>query len=194
MNTFVLIDPSGGSSIVVDPGADANAILAATSGLPVYKILLTHAHPDHIGALSAVAGATGAPVAAHADSAGLLAVPPDDELHDGDVVRLGVREIRVIETPGHAPGHLSFLIGSDLIGGDVLFPGGPGHTDTPQDFQQILETITQKLFALPGETVVHPGHGESVTIGQAKAEYEKFAERQMPADLCGDVTWEPSEQ
>lgn len=190
MNAFILADRESGSTIIVDPGADPIAILAATSGLPVRQILLTHTHPDHIGALSAVVGATGAPVAAHPDGAGRLIDPLDAELHDGDVVRLGVHEIHVIETPGHTPGHLSFLIGRDLIGGDVLFPGGPGHTDTPEDFQQILETITQKLFALLDETVVHPGHGESVTIGQAKAEYEKFAAREKPADLCGDVTWE----
>ncbi|RME44475.1 MAG: MBL fold metallo-hydrolase [Chloroflexi bacterium] len=190
MNAFVLIDRANGSTIVIDPGDDANAILAATQGLPVKCILLTHTDPDHIGALSAVAGATGARVAAHPDAAGRLIDPLDDELRDGDVVRLGDHEIRVIETPGHAPGHVSFLVGNDLIGGDVLFPGGPGHTNTPEDFQQILETITQKLFTLPDETVVHPGHGDSVTIAQAKAEYQKFATREKPADLCGDVTWE----
>lgn len=193
-NAFVLIDREGRSCIVVDPGADANAILAATAGLPVHQILLTHTHPDHIGALSAVAGATGAPVAAHLDGAGRLVDPPDVALHDGDVIRLGAHEIRVIETPGHVAGHLSFLAGNDLVGGDVLFPGGPGHTDTPEDLQQILETITQKLFALPDETVVHPGHGEPVTIAQAKVEYQKFVAREKPADLCGDVTWEASEQ
>ncbi|MFQ5593068.1 MAG: MBL fold metallo-hydrolase [Anaerolineae bacterium] len=194
MNAFVLVDHESRNCIVVDPGADAVAILSATTGLPVQRILLTHTHPDHIGAVSAVVGATGAHVAAHPDSAGPLAVMLDEELHDGDVVRLGVHEIRVIETPGHAPGHMSFLAGSDLIGGDVLFPGGPGHTDTPEDFQQILETVTQKLFALPDETVVYPGHGDSVTIGQAKAEYQKFASREQPVNLCGDVTWEAGEQ
>ncbi len=189
MNAFVLIDRANRSTIIIDPGDDANAILAATQGLPVKRVLLTHTDPDHIGALSAVVGATGAQVAAHPGAAGRLIDPLDDELHDGDVVRLGDHEIRVIETPGHAPGHVSFLVGNDLIGGDVLFPGGPGHTNTPEDFQQILETITQKLFTLPDETVVHPGHGDSVTIAQAKAEYRKFAAREKPADLCGDVTW-----
>lgn len=194
MNAFVLVDRESGSAIIVDPGADAIAILVATSGLPVRQILLTHTHPDHVGALSAVVGATGAPVAADLDGAGRLIDPLDVELHDGDVIRLGVHEIHVIETPGHIPGHLSFRVGNDLIGGDVLFPGGPGHTDTPEDFQEILETITETLFALPDETVVHPGHGEPVTIAQAKAEYQKFVGREKPADLCGDVTWEASGQ
>ncbi|MFQ5856159.1 MAG: lipoyl(octanoyl) transferase LipB [Anaerolineae bacterium] len=194
MNAYVLVDAGSGNSIIIDPGADPDAILAATGGGRVPQILLTHSDPDHIGALSAVAGATGAPVAAHPDAAGPLVDPPDNELHDGDVVKLGPHVIRVIETPGHAPGHVSFLIGDDLIGGDVLFPGGPGHTDTPEDFQQILETVTKKLFELPDEMVVHPGHGEPVTIGQAKAQYARFEAREKPADLCGDVTWESSDQ
>lgn len=189
MNAYVLIDPGSDYSIIIDPGADPDAVLAATGGAPVQHILLTHSDPDHIGALLAVVGATGAPVAAHPDAAGPLCDPLDRELHDGDEVKLGPHVICVIETPGHAPGHVSFLAGSDLIGGDVLFPGGPGHTDTPEDFQQIIGTITQKLFDLPDETLVHPGHGEPVTIGQAKSEYQKFVARETPSDPCGDVTW-----
>lgn len=194
MNSYVLIDPESDTSIIVDPGSDPDAILAATGGAPVEKILLTHTDRDHINALSAVAGATGAPVAAHPDAAAALAYPPDEDLQDGDEVKLGPHVILVIETPGHAPGHVSFLIGEDLIGGDVLFPGGPGRTDTPEDFQQILETITQKLFTLPDDTLVHPGHGDPVTIGQAKEEYQVFEAREKPADLCGDVTWAGSDQ
>lgn len=192
MNVYILIDPDSDTSIIVDPGANPDGILAATGGAPVQHILLTHTDPDHVGALTAVAGATGAPVALHPDAAGPLPDPPDIELHEDDEIKLGPDVIHVIETPGHAPGHVSFLVGDDLIGGDVLFPGGPGHTDTPEDFQQIIESITEKLFALPDETVVHPGHGESVTIGQAKAEYEAFEARETPDDLCGDVTWQAS--
>lgn len=194
MNAYVLIDPESDTCIVIDPGADPDAILAATGGAPVEKILLTHTDPDHINALWSVAGATGAPIAVHPDAADRLTFPADEELRDGDEVKLGPHVIHVIETPGHAMGHVSFLVGNDLIGGDVLFPGGPGRTDTPEDFQQIVETITQKLFTLPDETVVHPGHGDPVTIAQAKSEYQVFAQRETPADLCGDVTWEAGDQ
>lgn len=194
MNAYVLIDPESDTCIVIDPGADPDAILAATGGAPVEQILLTHTDPDHIGALSAVAGATGAPIAVHPAAADPLTDPPDQELHDGDEVKLGRHVIHVIETPGHAPGHVSFLVDDDLIGGDVLFPCGPGHTDTPDEFQQIIETITQKLFALPDEVVVYSGHGDPVTIGQAKAEYAEFEARDKPAGLCGDVTWELGQQ
>lgn len=190
MNAFVLVDAGSGNCIIVDPGADAEAILAGVAEAPVQQILVTHSDPDHVGALPEVVAATGAPVAVHPDAAGPLTISPDDQLHDGDIVKPGPHAIRVIETPGHAPGHVSFLVGHDLIGGDVLFPGGPGHTDTPENFRQILETITKKLFLLPDDTVVHPGHGDPVTIAQARAGYQRFAVRDKPANLCGDVTWE----
>jgi hydroxyacylglutathione hydrolase len=189
MNAYVLIDPDSDSSVIVDPGADAEAVLAATGGVAVQMVLLTHTDADHIGALSEVADATGAPVAAHPDAGAALSQPAEIALSDGDQLKLGSKTIHVIATPGHAPGHVSFLVGNDLIGGDVLFPGGPGRTQTPDDFEQILDTITAKLLALPDDTMVHPGHGEPVTVGQARADYQAFEARDKPVDLCGDVTW-----
>jgi hydroxyacylglutathione hydrolase len=189
MNAYVVIDPDSDTSIIVDPGADGDVVLAATDGSAVQRILLTHTDPDHIGALAEVVEATGAPVAVHPEAAGALDWPADEALSDGDQVKLGTTTIHVIATPGHAPGHISFLLGRDLIGGDVLFPGGPGHTQTPEDFEQILETITAKLLTLPDDTVVHPGHGDPVTIWQAREEYRQFERRDKPANLCGDVTW-----
>lgn len=189
MNAYVLIDPDSDSSIVVDPGADADAVLAATGGATVQTILLTHTDLDHIGALAQVAEATGAPVAVHPDAAAALDRPAEVALSDGDQLKLGINTIHVIATPGHAPGHVSFLVGRDLIGGDVLFRGGPGRTQTPEDFEQIVETITARLLTLPDDTLVHPGHGEPLTVRQARAEYQPFEARDKPADLCGDVTW-----
>ena len=82
------------------------------------------------------------------------------------------------------------MLGKHLFSGDTLFPGGPGKTPTPEALKQVLMSITGTLFGLPDDTHVYPGHGADTTIGAAKAEYEVFAARQHPADLCGDVLWQ----
>lgn len=189
MNAYVLIDPDSRSSIIVDPGADVDKILANTSGTTVQQILLTHADWDHIAALPEMISRTGAPVAAHAEAAGQLEAAPERNFQEDDIVTLGDQQILVIETPGHAPGHVSFFFGNQLIGGDVLFPGGPGRTASPTHFQQIVRTITEVLFALPDDVTIYPGHGENVTMARAKSEYAAFVARETPADLFGDVTW-----
>ncbi|MCH7810062.1 MAG: MBL fold metallo-hydrolase, partial [Chloroflexi bacterium] len=79
-----------------------------------------------------------------------------------------------------------------LFSGDTLFPGGPGRTNSPADLQQSIQSITSVLFALPDETEVLPGHGDGTTIGEAKKEYAVFADKEHPADLCGDVNWAQS--
>jgi glyoxylase-like metal-dependent hydrolase (beta-lactamase superfamily II) len=84
------------------------------------------------------------------------------------------------------------LAGKFLFSGDTLFPGGPGRTNTPEDLQQSIASITSVLFALPDSTEVLPGHGEGTTIGAAKDEYAVFAAKEHPAALCGDVTWAES--
>jgi hydroxyacylglutathione hydrolase len=84
---------------------------------------------------------------------------------------------------------LCFLTGKYLLAGDTIFPGGPGHTESPEDFGQILESITVKIFSLPGDTLILPGHGDGITINQARQEYTVFASHPHLADLCGDVLW-----
>jgi glyoxylase-like metal-dependent hydrolase (beta-lactamase superfamily II) len=81
-------------------------------------------------------------------------------------------------------------VGRYLISGDTLFPGGPGHTNSPEELQQTIASIRERLYTLPGDTIVLPGHGEGTTIGSSRQEYAAFAARTHPPDLCGDVTWE----
>jgi len=102
---------------------------------------------------------------------------------------VGKVKIKVIYTPGHTPGSVCFLIQDHLFAGDTLFPGGPGRTDSPEDFQLILKSINEKLFGLPDETQVYPGHGEFTTIGKEKTEYSVFLSRKHEPGLCGDVSW-----
>ncbi len=116
----------------------------------------------------------------------------DRPLTDGQEIAVGSLSVRAVHTPGHTPGSTCFLVGPFLISGDTLFPGGPGHTLTPQDLQQTIRSISERLFVLPDETLVLPGHGDDSTIGRSKREYAVFASRPHPPELCGDVLWESS--
>jgi hydroxyacylglutathione hydrolase len=103
---------------------------------------------------------------------------------------VGGLTVHVIHTPGHTPGSVALEIGKYLFAGDTIFPGGPGHTNTPEEFQKIIKTITEKILPLPDNTLVLPGHGPSTTIKKVKKEYAGFPARTHSPDMCGDVTWE----
>lgn len=188
-NAYVVVCPQTGESAIIDTPAEPEKVLAEAQGTRVKAIFITHNHSDHLLGLEAVRGATGAPVGIHPADAGPLPSPPELSLQDGGVFSVGKVALRFIHTPGHTPGSTCFLTGNHLFTGDTLFPGGPGRTRTPADLRQTLQSIVQKLLALPEEVVVCPGHGDTATIGQAQKEYQTFASREHPADLCGDVLW-----
>ncbi len=191
-NAYVVADAEAGEAIIVDMPSGSEEVLGVMGGLRVKGILITHTHHDHWLGYDVVKGATGAPVYCHPAEPFLPRERVDIFLEDGQEIGVGGHRIRVLHTPGHTPGSCCFLIGRYLISGDTLFPGGPGRTNTPQDLQQIIASITQKLYVLPEDILVLPGHGDPTTIGQSKAEYAVFASRPHPPDLCGDVLWESS--
>jgi hydroxyacylglutathione hydrolase len=152
-------------------------------------VLLTHNHIDHIAGLGAFKDQFKSPVAGHElDQAG-FGLKPEKLLREGDRLFLGDLEIAVLHTPGHTPGSLCFRTQDYLIAGDTLFPGGPGRTATPADFEQILASIRAKILTLDDGVRVFPGHGAATDVGSAKQEYEYFAAQPHRADLCGDVEW-----
>jgi glyoxylase-like metal-dependent hydrolase (beta-lactamase superfamily II) len=188
-NCSVIGDEGSLKAIVIDPGDDISEIVGVLNKhhLKVTMIVITHAHIDHIGGAAKLRDLTGAPVYMHKDDSGLaenlemqaewlgMAAPPnpgiDTPAHEGDVLRAGSIEAQVIHTPGHTPGSLSlFLPGENkLIAGDTLFRGSVGRTDLPGgDARLIAESIRGKLYALPDETIVVPGHGSNTTIGREK--------------------------
>lgn len=188
-NSYILTCQTTGESVVADaPGEIDRVLQALEDKLPRY-ILITHNHFDHIGGLSALKSALDVPVIAHAADAGALPTPADILLNDGDAISFGTIELEVFHTPGHTPGSLCFRTYNYLIAGDTLFPGGPGKTQSPTDFRQIIESITQKIFKLSDDTQVYPGHGEATTVKKAKQEYEVFSARAHDPNLCGDVVW-----
>jgi len=189
-NVYLIHDRESGEAIIVDAPADGERILEALDGGRVTRIVITHRHPDHWMSIDALKRATGAPVACHEADRERYADKVDAAIADGEEIAVGALRVRAIHTPGHTAGSICFLVGGHLISGDTLFPGGPGRSDRPEDLQQAIRSITSRLYALPDETFVHPGHGDGTTIGQSKREYAVFASREHPADLCGDVTWE----
>jgi glyoxylase-like metal-dependent hydrolase (beta-lactamase superfamily II) len=188
-NSYTLVCQKTNESVVVDAPGEANLVLERLKETQPKYILMTHGHFDHIGGLVELRSLLEVPVAAHLADANDLPLEPNLLLNDGDEIMIGAIKLRVLHTPGHTPGGLCFLTDKYLIAGDTLFPGGPGKTQSPDDFRQIITSITEKLFELPENIQVFPGHGEATTIKEAKQQYEVFSARPHDPNLCGDVEW-----
>jgi len=136
----------------------------------------THGHFDHVQALAELKDKLAVPVAAHAGDDYPVAI--ERELSDGDTLSFGNRSATVLHTPGHTEGGVCLLTGRHLVSGDTLFPGGPGNTEEDAErFAQIIESIQTKLFTLPDDTAVYPGHGKDTTIGDERPHLQEWIDR-----------------
>lgn len=157
--------------VVIDAPHDIQPILGLVAGRTVLAILCTHAHDDHVRVAPALSAAVGAPIWLHPADLPLWALthhtPPDGALADGQEIAVGGIVLTVLHTPGHAPGGVCFYAEdlATVFAGDTLFNGGPGATGRRFSDQSLLvQSITDRLLCLPGQTIVKTGHGEDTTI------------------------------
>ncbi|HVM21344.1 MAG TPA: MBL fold metallo-hydrolase [Egibacteraceae bacterium] len=178
-NVYVLRDTASDEALLIDAANDADRILSEVDGLAVKAIVTTHGHGDHWQALDAVAEATGAPVWLNPGDAPMVPRRADHPAGDGEEIRFGGATVRLIHTPGHTPGSTCVLLaGTHLFTGDTLFPGGPGNTfGDAEAFAQIMDSLEQRLFTLPDETWVYPGHGDDTTIGAERPSIPEWRSR-----------------
>ncbi len=186
VNCHIIGDEKSGKAMVVDPGGDTEAIMdvITRNNLSVEYIICTHGHFDHIGAVGAVKGRTGAKMLLHTDELELYTSAPgqaqyfglniekqpapDQFVADGDVIKVGDLSFRVMHSPGHSPGGIS-LYGEGLaLTGDTLFAGSIGRTDLPGSDGGLIGKSLGRLATLPDDTKVLCGHGPSSTIGEEK--------------------------
>ena len=191
MNTYVLVGPETGRRGLSDPGAEPDTLAAMLAGSTPTAILLTHTHGDHIGALEEMKARLNVPVYMHPADSTYGGVLADGWLGDGDTFAVGSHTLRVIHTPGHTHGMLTFMLPDRrAIVGDTIFKGGPGKTWAPHYFKLTMETMRSIVFQWPDDTMCYPGHGPAFRLGDERPAFEAFLQRPHPDDLRGDVTWD----
>ena len=192
VNCFIIGDSESKMGAIIDPGFDADKIISFVQryGLSIDKIIITHGHADHIGALDEIRKYFKAPVMIGEKDAIMLSDPaenlsgfsgervytdpPEKVLREGDNIEIGKYKFMVLETPGHTQGSISLYGHGVVFTGDALFLGSIGRTDFPgSSHETLLSSIENKLLILPDDTIVYSGHGPDTTIGQER-EFNPF--------------------
>jgi glyoxylase-like metal-dependent hydrolase (beta-lactamase superfamily II) len=193
-NCYLVADQDGGEVAIIDPGGDAQRILHAASAYNVRYVVNTHAHFDHMAGNKNVlstlretqetppellAHPLAAPLLIAGGGAMLFGFPtvlspkPDRLLRDGDQLKVGTLSFQVMHTPGHSTGSISLYCAPEgaIFCGDVLFRRGVGRCDLPGgSWRKLRGTIERRLFTLPGDTIVYPGHGPPTTVAEERRE------------------------
>ncbi|MEV8512477.1 MBL fold metallo-hydrolase [Dactylosporangium sp. NPDC051484] len=167
-NAYLLRCRATGEGVLIDAANEAPRLLQLVEPEGIRAVVTTHRHPDHWMALAEVIEATGAQSLAHPADAPEIPVVTGT-LNEDDTLRVGDCTLSVIHLVGHTPGSIALYYepdGGHLFTGDALFPGGPGRTTNPTDFNSLMDDLEEKVFGpLPDSTVIYPGHGKDSTIG-----------------------------
>jgi glyoxylase-like metal-dependent hydrolase (beta-lactamase superfamily II) len=177
-NVFVVRSKGTGDAVIIDAANEHELLLEVSRATGVRRVLTTHGHFDHIQAVTAMRDA-GIDVGIATEDASMLP-SYDFTIPDDDVIEVGDLRLHTIHTPGHTPGSTCFLLeGSPLLfSGDTLFPGGPGNTKFENaSFDQIIRSIDRRLFTLPGDMLVLPGHGLDTTIDTERPHLDEWVAR-----------------
>jgi glyoxylase-like metal-dependent hydrolase (beta-lactamase superfamily II) len=186
-NTYLVTCSATGETLLIDAANDAEVLidLVRRYAPKVSLIVTSHQHFDHWQALRTVAEATGAPTAAHEIDADPLPVKPDRWLANGDTVQIGELTFNVIHLRGHTPGSIALALSGPATGavtqlftGDCLFPGGVGKTWKGEDFTQLLDDVTTRVFDVyEDSTIIYPGHGDDTVLGAERPSLDEWRER-----------------
>ncbi len=187
VNCYIVGDSKTKEGMIIDPGYDPERLISHIEkfSLDIKKIVITHGHADHIGALEEIRNHYGVPVLIGAGDAHMLTdseanlsdysgqkvstSSANETMKEGDTVKVGRYSFSVFETPGHSPGSISLYGHGVVFTGDALFLGSIGRTDFPGcSYETLIDSIRTKLLTLPGETIVYSGHGPDTTIGQER--------------------------
>ncbi|MEV7786772.1 MBL fold metallo-hydrolase [Streptomyces sp. NPDC088106] len=181
-NAYLLRCRATDEQLLIDAANDAETLLGTIGDDGIASVVTTHRHGDHWQALAEVVAATGARTHAGRDDADGIPVPTDVLVDDGDTIRVGQVELTARHLVGHTPGSIA-LVYDDPHGhphvftGDCLFPGGPGRTTRPEDFQSLMSGLEEKVFTLPDETWFYPGHGNDSSLGAERPHLREWRAR-----------------
>ncbi|MEU3886635.1 MBL fold metallo-hydrolase [Streptomyces sp. NPDC029041] len=181
-NAYLLRCRATDEQVLIDAANEADTLLGMIGGDGIASVVTTHRHGDHWQALAEVVAATGARTHAGREDAEGIPVRTDVPVDDGDTIRVGRVELTARHLVGHTPGSIA-LVYDDPHGhphvftGDCLFPGGPGRTTRPEDFASLMSGLEAKVFVLPDETWIYPGHGNDTTLGAERPHLGEWHKR-----------------
>ena len=188
-NAYLVKNTTTNEGVIIDAPEQPENILALIGNTQVIGILITHNHMDHLAGLQTLRESTKAPVWIHRADGAAISPIAERQMDGGESITMGNLKIHSIYTPGHTPGSTSYLVNNHLFTGDTLFPGGPGHSTSPENLATIIRSLEEKIFPLADDIQVYPGHGDDTNLKTSRSEYQIYQSKNHPPSLHGDVLW-----